>query len=172
MTLLCPRTKTPLKHIVLDGIELDISEGCGGVWFDCHELKRMDEAKESAGDTLIEILAPFKKDSIDFEERIHCPRCPNIVLMRSFYSPKRCFQIDRCAKCGGVWLDPGELAHLRSLFSTEEQREAYVRSFVDEVTQGIVKSQQQAYKEERATMEAVGSALRFITPSRYFRQSK
>ena len=54
-------------------------------------------------------------------------------MMRRFYSPKRDIEIDECPKSGGIWLDPGELAHLRELFPTEGDRRAALQAFVSEV---------------------------------------
>lgn len=34
-------------------------------------------------------------------------------MMRHFYSDRREVQVDECPNCGGVWLDPGELAQVR-----------------------------------------------------------
>jgi len=38
-----------------------------------------------------------------------CPRCPELVLERKWFSDLKQVEIDQCPKCGGVWLDAGEL---------------------------------------------------------------
>ena len=32
--LKCPRTGQPMVEVEIDGILVDVSTGCGGVWFD------------------------------------------------------------------------------------------------------------------------------------------
>lgn len=148
MALRCPRTGKPLKALQIQGISLDISEGCGGVWLDRYELKKLDEAHESAGDELVAALAPFADSKIDLLARIKCPKCPDVVMMRNFYSPQRSVQIDTCPVCAGIWLDPGELLGVRSLFKTEAERKAYVKKFTDEVAG-----------------EGMASVIRFVCPT-------
>jgi hypothetical protein len=41
---------------------------------------------------------------------IHCPKCEGTLIELTFED----VQIDRCNKCGGVWLDSGELELLLS----------------------------------------------------------
>jgi Zn-finger nucleic acid-binding protein len=36
---------------------------------------------------------------------LHCPKCAGLLETFSFHE----ILLDRCAKCGGIWLDKGEL---------------------------------------------------------------
>ena len=48
-----------------------------------------------------------------------CPKCSAVLERRSVVG----IEIDRCVECGGLWLDKGELAHLRlseDMLSLEE----------------------------------------------------
>lgn len=169
MALNCPRTNTPLKEIIVDGIKLDISEKCGGVWFDNYEIKKLDEAHETAGDKLADLLEAFIDDNVDFSQRIKCPKCPDSVLLRHFYSPKRSIQMDTCPTCAGIWLDPGELTHLRNLFSTEEEKNVYAQDFVDEVTAKVLGPELQKSKDELEKAKSFAKMFRFICPSYYIK---
>ncbi len=169
MALKCPRTQSPLKEITMDGIKIDISEKCGGVWLDNYELKKLDEAQETAGDNLVEHLEAYVDAKIDLSKRINCPKCVNSVMMRNFYSPKRAIQIDTCPTCNGVWLDPGELTHLRKLFKTEEEKNAYAKAFVDEVTKEAMASEKARTAKEQEQAHNFANALRFICPSYYIK---
>jgi len=166
-TLLCPRTRTPLKKVTLDGVDIDISEGCGGVWFDNYELQKFTEMEDSAGDQLVEILKPFYTDAINHQEALSCPKCDNIILMRNFYSSKMEVEIDTCPNCGGVWLDPGDLNRMRSLFSSNKEREEYAREFVDAFAQEQLGEKYQALKDRRERTNKILNVVRFITPSSY-----
>jgi hypothetical protein len=36
---------------------------------------------------------------------LRCPKCPGILDTHTLYG----FVLDRCANCGGIWMDEGEL---------------------------------------------------------------
>jgi Zn-finger nucleic acid-binding protein len=41
-----------------------------------------------------------------------CPRCPEQVLDCKWFSDLKRVEIDRCPKCGGIWLDAGEFSRI------------------------------------------------------------
>jgi len=163
----CPRTGANMKEVEINGIKLDVSEGCAGVWFDNFEFQKFDEARESAGDQLIGMLEKTPEKEVDLDQRISCPRCPNTVMMRHFASPLRKIQIDKCPACGGMWLDAGELAHYRKLFPTQQDLEKVREEFIAKTIMPLLKAE--AAKEQAKLQEAqrVAGALRFICPSHY-----
>ena len=69
---------------------------------------------------------------IDYNKKRNCPKCNNILMMRHFYSVKRQVEIDECPGCGGLWLDVGELAKIRSLFKTGNDRNKAAQDYFDE----------------------------------------
>ncbi|MFS1424092.1 zf-TFIIB domain-containing protein [Shewanella sp. 10N.286.48.B5] len=125
----CPRTESNLKQIKVGGIAVDISQACGGVFFDNHELAHFDEQHEKRGTVLIDHLAQFSPPALDYSKRINCPKCTDIVMARQFYSPKHQIEIDICPGCGGIWFDYGELAKLRGLFPHQSDREQAGKDF-------------------------------------------
>lgn len=131
----CPRTGEPMLEVEIDGVVVDVSTGCGGVWFDTMEVKKFDEQHEDAGEELIRLMEQYHKDFPNEEQRLRCPRGCDAVMMRRFFSPKRNVELDECPGCGGIWLDPGELAMIRTLFKTEAQRQEAGRAFVQELAQ-------------------------------------
>ena len=128
----CPRTGVQLKEVEIEGIRIDVSPACGGVWFDNYEFSKFDEEHESAGDQLIEILGELKTEHLNLDARIYCPRDPGIVMMRHYFSSQRQVEIDECPQCGGIWLDAGELTRIREMFPTEEARAEAGRALVKE----------------------------------------
>jgi len=158
-----------MKEITVDGIKLDISEKCGGVWLDNYEIKKLDEVTETAGDKVVDLLECFIDEKVDLAQRIKCPKCTESVMMRNYYSPKRAIQIDTCPTCNGVWLDPGELTHLRTLFKTEEEKDAYAQQFVEEVTREAMVSEKEKTAKEMEQANNFANALRFICPSYYIK---
>lgn len=109
----CPRTGTDLKPIKVGGIEVDISEACGGVFFDNQELAKFLGDDSLRGSALVKHLTQFEGRPINLEKRINCPRCPESVMMRRFESPQKIVEIDECPSCAGIWLDFGELSEIR-----------------------------------------------------------
>ena len=125
----CPRTGSNLKAVKVGGITVDISESCGGVFFDNYELEHFDEEIEERGSELANHLKQFTPPAIDLQERISCPKCTDMVMARHYYSPKNEVEIDECRGCGGIWFDFGELEKIRLLFPKAEDREKGSRDF-------------------------------------------
>jgi len=163
----CPRTGANMKEVEIHKIKVDISEGCGGVWFDNFEFEKFDEAHESAGDKLVDLMASFCKGPEDLSKRIHCPRCSDTVLMRHFASPLRKIQIDKCPACGGIWLDAGELASFRKLFPKEEDRKRAGEEFIEKNIMPMLKAEAQKGQAELEKAKRIAGMFRFICPSYY-----
>jgi Zn-finger nucleic acid-binding protein len=109
----------------------------------------------------------YRNDDIDHSARIRSPRHPEVMMMRRFYSPARNIEIDECPKSGGIWLDPGELSHLRELFPTEEERNAAVHTFVADVLSdaGMERTAEDAYEDAtrpKNNTTRLGALLRWI----------
>jgi len=75
--------------------------------------------------------------------------------------------IDECPECGGIFLDAGELAHIRSEFPTEEARHAAADAYFKEVVDPLLDEQRAEDRAELERAQTVAHALRFITPSWY-----
>jgi uncharacterized protein len=145
----CPACQRTLKHRVSHGIELDVCEGgCGGTWFDCFELKKFDEPHEEVCEEILN-LPRDESIQVDHSRRRDCPRCAGIVMRRFFFTIRREVEVDECPKCGGMWLDSGELAHIRSQFNSEEERRTAALQHFDEL-----------FGEELAQMRAESQAKR------------
>jgi Zn-finger nucleic acid-binding protein len=163
----CPACSATLKQKTVSALTVDVCEGgCGGIWFDWLELKKVDESQEHLGEALLNIVRdPARK--VDRERRRNCPRCGTTVLQRHFFSVKRQVEVDECPKCAGYWLDVGELAKIRSEFPAEEKRKAAARALFDEMfdkeLDGLRK--QSAETEEKA--KRIARMFRFISPSYY-----
>lgn len=131
----CPACEHNLKAVSLDTVTVDVCKdgGCGGIWFDQHELSKADEPDEPAGDKLVELQNQEAKTQVSDDSRRICPKCPNVKLMRHYFSAKRQVLVDECPKCGGIWLDAGELHHIRSEYNTETDRTEAARRYFEEM---------------------------------------
>lgn len=161
----CPACNAELAELTQSDLTVDVCDkGCGGIWFDNRELKKVDEAHESRGEVLLDI-SPHKPVPVDYSARRACPKCADATMQRHFFSIRREIEVDTCPGCGGAWLDAGELASIRSQFKTEQER----KKAADEYFSKLFGEQleQEAKKGEAALEGAkkVANALRFVCPS-------
>ena len=160
----CPACDNELTEVRVGGMAVDVCEGgCGGVWFDWFELSKVDEPFEQAD----EILGIERDDGIrvDPGQRRLCPHCEDVVMLRHFFSVKREVEVDECPKCGGFWLDHGELAHIRGQFGSEGERdeaarEEFAAMFDDQLEQMASESSAKLQKARR-----LAHLFRFLLPS-------
>jgi Zn-finger nucleic acid-binding protein len=110
----CPACFNQLTETQVGSLVVDVCDGgCGGIWFDAFELKRVDEEDEAAGEPLLHIQRDMNV-KVDAVRKRECPRCPEVKLHRHFFSAKRQVEVDECPNCGGYWLDAGELGQIRA----------------------------------------------------------
>jgi len=102
-----------LTEIRVGAVAVDICQGgCGGIWFDAFELKKVDEQHEAAGEPLVQIKrGPVRQ--ADSSQKRACPRCDGVKLKRHLFNPKSTVEVDHCPNCAGYWLDAGELEKIR-----------------------------------------------------------
>ncbi len=127
----CPACQRNLGTLMAGGVVLDVcQDGCGGIWFDQHELRKIVRY----GETAPEPLASIRRDPsvvVDTKARRMCPKCAPIIMQRRFYSVKGQIEIDECPKCGGIWLDAGELEAIQRLYESEEQQRQSEQKWVE-----------------------------------------
>jgi uncharacterized protein len=104
----CPKcVDERLSRMRAGELEVDHCPACGGLWLDQNELPRLLEV--DAGD-----LRDLRRgrDATGANTRLgKCPACAR-GLLRVTSGIQRQVTVDKCADCGGVWLDGGELETL------------------------------------------------------------
>jgi len=163
----CPRDHSILEEVEIDGVRVDICKSCGGIWFDNFEIKKFDEVHEDKGDQVIALTKKYKKPDVNLEGKINCPKCKNVVMMRRFHSPARAIEVDECAACAGIWLDAGELAALRDMYPTEEDRKKAGEAFVSDTLAPAFKAMRAESREGEAKARRFANMFRFICPTNY-----
>jgi len=111
----------------VEGTTVDVCQGgCGGIWFDAHEMQQINEPFAFSANALLNIQ---KMPGITLVQRgkRSCPRCKDLFLMRHYFSRKKKVEIDDCPGCGGIWLDAGELALIRDELPPVEDRKEEIR---------------------------------------------
>ena len=110
----CPKCPGELREIdSSEGITLDFCGACRGLWFDAGEVADYFELAKDVPD-LDQASATAKPT--DFV----CPKCKH-TLVELRYSGLHQLVVDRCAKCGGIWLDQGEVPTLERLSASLEK---------------------------------------------------
>jgi Zn-finger nucleic acid-binding protein len=105
----CPACKNPLREKGAGGMTLDVCYGgCGGIWFDATELERVNARAAATLHTIWNVPV----SNVKLTEPRLCPRCPDQVLERKWFSDSKKVEIDQCARCGGIWLDAGEFSRI------------------------------------------------------------
>jgi hypothetical protein len=117
----CPVCNNGLTVYPTGSITVDVcAAGCGGIWFDAFELKKVDETNEPVAGELLS-LTQNRDLKIDTTKKLFCPRCSEMAMMRHFFSARRRTIVDECPNCGGFWLDAGELADVREETQDEKR---------------------------------------------------
>ena len=100
----CPRDKSLMKEIVEKTAFLDICGKCGGQFFDSGEMFSAFgiKADPSYWDR------PETGGTVK-EGTLACPACHAPMLSQDVKHGTEHVEIDRCGKCGGIWLDQGEI---------------------------------------------------------------
>lgn len=165
--MLCPACSHELSQKEIAGITVDVcSGGCGGIWFDNFELKKFDEQHEAAGQELLDIPRD-PSCAVDLAKRRSCPRCTDTIMMQHLFSPNDRVTIDECPKCGGIWLDTGELAAIRTRFATEAERQTAAQAFLAGLCDDAFELMKGESGKDREWASKFTHALRFICPSYY-----
>lgn len=123
MILNCPACGEQMQKVYLEteGFFVDAClNGCGGIWLDNRELKKVDEKSED----IKEIIEAFKdktfKKTDDTAER-KCPICER-KMVKNCVSAIQELTIDECYSCGGKFFDYKELVQMRDQYNSDEIR--------------------------------------------------
>jgi uncharacterized protein len=163
----CPACGTELTQVSAGPVSVDACQGgCGGLWFDAFELRKVDEPSEAVGGPLLE-LERNPNVAVNLEERRHCPKCPGVVMMRHFSSIQHQIQVDECPACGGIWLDVGELSGIRGEFSSEAERHEAADKYCSDVFGPQLAELHAKSAADAQRARKIASAFRLLCPSAY-----
>ena len=131
----CPACTMLMKETYVKNIHLDVClEGCGGIWFDQHELSHFDEKHEDDEGMFLSLEPSHKEDHDILKGKRTCPRCEEtVVMLRHYASFKKEIEIDECGLCGGIFLDGAELSMIRNQFETAEEKEYAVKNYIEKM---------------------------------------
>ena len=164
----CPRCNNNLTSMQNHNITVDVcDQGCGGIWFDAYELKKMDEAHEADG-TFLTMLSQLKiKATPPQDLKLNCLNCENQPMMRHFWSVKRRIEVDECPGCGAYWLDANEFTEIHRQFSTEVERKQAAHTLFDQEFGPQIAKMKLESEEKNKSLRRFANILKYVCPSYY-----
>jgi Zn-finger nucleic acid-binding protein len=104
----CPVCKTQADLIRYEGVPIYNCGSCGGHWLTQSKLdvilaRREVVMPDPVKQKMLEIAA-----AADSRQGLWCMTCAREMVKEPFKGWSE-IQLDRCTKCGGLWLDRGEL---------------------------------------------------------------
>lgn len=136
----CPACNHELKNYTYKGVQLDECHNCHGIWFDHDELRK---AKDRTDDDLrwmdFQMFEDKGNKYTSVASHKVCPKDGEAMVTQEYMHSK--IKIDRCAKCGGIWLDHDEfkkiISYLEKLVITETASQ-YERDVLEQLREVFV----------------------------------
>ena len=119
----CPACDKEMTKVFLDeqGFYVDIClDGCGGIFLDNREFKKIDEQNENIT-PIIEAISGKEFVKPDQNKKRVCAVCGNNMVTNKV-SHKNDIKIEECYTCGGKFFDLGELFDYRDEFLDDKER--------------------------------------------------
>jgi len=133
-------------HVLVDVCD----GGCKGLWFDWLELGKLDHSNQGFGQSLEEALQnPRQPDSN--RKNLTCAKCQTSMHRHDYRSNKE-LVVDECYKCGGFFLDSGELKCIRDLESQKVNQEKLTNE---------LKNHRKIYHSESSSANLISRIRRF-----------
>ena len=107
----CPKCRSDMRTLEIDGIEIDRCERCQGLWFDAGEVERL--RSRNAAQT-IDTGDASSGRAWDRIESYRCPRCGG-SMAAVVDATQRHIRYETCTHCHGSYFDAGEFADLATL---------------------------------------------------------
>jgi PAT family beta-lactamase induction signal transducer AmpG len=104
----CPKCRSDMEQIEIDGTEIDRCSSCHGLWFDAGELSKIRSKETAAILDIGDVSVGKKQNEI---ERYRCPRCAG-PMNRLVDPDQPHIWFERCGSCRGSFFDAGELTDL------------------------------------------------------------
>ncbi|AIE87161.1 hypothetical protein OP10G_3793 [Fimbriimonas ginsengisoli Gsoil 348] len=108
----------PLEAREFQGVTIDACSKCAGIFFDEGEVGRIKAQGLAAFDALEDAVVPTIDVEAIADRPRACPSCGTTMdKFRYMYSSK--LMLDECERCGGIWVQDGELRHMRQVLQEQ-----------------------------------------------------
>ncbi len=107
----CPKCRSDMEQIDVDGIEIDRCITCNGIWFDAGEAEALRNKKAAAAIDTGDANIGKIQNEID---NYRCPRCAG-SMVRMVDPQQKHIWYEKCGSCHGTFFDAGEFKDLSRL---------------------------------------------------------
>lgn len=90
-------------------------------------------------------------------------------MMRHYFTIKREVIIDECPKCGGIWLDAGELDTIRKEYDSAKARQEDAQKFIESNFGKKLDEMARESEEKAQKAKKFAKFFRFLCPSYYIK---
>jgi PAT family beta-lactamase induction signal transducer AmpG len=104
----CPKCRSDMASLEVDGVEIDRCSSCHGLWFDSGEIEKLRGRELAAAVESGDTVGGRAHDEI---RRYRCPRCGGRMAATIDPGPQH-VRYEECESCGGSYFDAGEFADL------------------------------------------------------------
>jgi len=108
-TLACPKCRATMAPVTFEEITVDRCTGCGGLWFDVMEQRRL---KDRPGSEAIDTAPTTATATSPPAAKMICPCC-NVPMTRLKDVDRRDIEYEYCTICNGAFFDGGEFRHYK-----------------------------------------------------------
>lgn len=111
----CPKCRSDMVQITIDGTEVDRCSTCHGLWFDDGELEKL---RTRGAAEVLDVGDASVGKQLDEIELYRCPRCAG--AMNRLIDPQQThIWFEQCSDCRGSFFDAGEFTDLATLSFTD-----------------------------------------------------
>ena len=163
----CPTCGKSLCRMDVGGVGVDVCEaGCGGMWFDSCELQKFDEPRycQSEGEVLLD-RAMTQSTQCDHTGDRYCPKCCKTTMMKHVRNSEYQVEVDECPECGGIWMDCGQLAYIRTQGHDETQCRKATESYYKDLFGTSLSPWCSGSDEKMGTARRLANMFRFLCPT-------
>ena len=135
----CPACGKKMEKIFLkeQGFNVDVClNGCGGMFFDNREFKKVDQSHENISEILEAIEGKTFEHAPKGGQKT-CPVCGH-KMIKNYSNDARAIELDECYMCGGIFLDCGELLEIRKEVKPEDDESYEVKKYINEKIKALM----------------------------------
>ena len=121
----CPRCNEKMETENVEGEDLLVCRGCGGMWAHRHQLNHL--LKESGGD--VESCSIDDNPHEDRTPVVKCVVCGDIIMKKINFLDYSDIIIDYCPSCGAFFLDRDELSGMHRYVKEVDEGSHQVRDW-------------------------------------------
>jgi len=157
----CPHDRSALRTIEYEGCLIHTCDTCGGEAVGADALARIVNVREQRFGEDVRILIAKQKPVAgitqkESDRRLRCPFCDSEMSAVNYAGDSTIF-VDRCGRCGGLWLERDELEMVQGLMERwQDEAPAKIRSIARDLEEA------RRHAEWRASGAFQGSRFAFV----------